>query len=44
MWSNPTDPNALGGKPLPAQQGQKANPEVASIRGGHFTVPVQAQR
>jgi penicillin-binding protein 2 len=44
MWSNPADPNALGGKPLPAQQGQKANPEVASIRAGHFTLPVQAQR
>ena len=44
MWSNPTDPNALGGKPLPALPGQKANLDLASIRAGHFTVPVQAQR
>jgi penicillin-binding protein 2 len=45
LWSNPTDPNALGGKPLPAQSlrpqpGQKANPDLATIRAGHFTVPV----
>jgi penicillin-binding protein 2 len=42
IWSNPADPNAFGGKPLPLQAGQKPNPDIASIRGGHFTVPVQA--
>ena len=41
MWSNPANPNALGGKPLPTQPGQKFNPELATIRGGHFAVPAQ---
>ena len=44
LWSNPADPNALGGKPLPANAGQPADPEMASIRGGHFTVPAQPRR
>ena len=43
LWSNPAAPDALGGKPLPARPGQKTDPELASIRGGHFTVPVQPQ-
>ena len=38
------NPNALGGKPLPSKPGQKPNPELASIRGGHFTLPSQPQR
>jgi penicillin-binding protein 2 len=42
LWSNPVNPNELGGKPLPATAGQAANPELASVRGGHFTVPAQA--
>ena len=41
LWSNPADPNALGGKPLPTQAGQAANPETASIRGGHFVLPAR---
>ena len=41
LWSNPEDPDALGGKPLPTPPGKKPGPEVASIRGGHFSVPVQ---
>ena len=41
LWSNPTAPNSMGGKPLPAKPGQKANSELATIRGGHFTVPSQ---
>ena len=44
LWSNPGDPNSLGGKPLPSKPGQKPNPELASIRGGHFTLPSQPQR
>ncbi len=42
LWSNPAAPDALGGKPLPATAlpGRKSTPELASIRGGHFTVPV----
>ncbi|MFZ0691551.1 MAG: penicillin-binding protein 2 [Acidobacteriaceae bacterium] len=43
LWSNPAAPDSLGGKPLPARPGQKTDPELASIRGGHFTVPVQPQ-
>ncbi len=39
LWSNPADPNALGGKPLPIKPGQKTTAELASIRAGHFTVP-----
>ncbi|HEX3659878.1 MAG TPA: penicillin-binding protein 2 [Acidobacteriaceae bacterium] len=38
LWSNPGNPNELGGKPLPAQAGQPANAEVASIRAGHFVI------
>ena len=41
LWSNPADPNGLGGKPLPTHPGQKTTAELASIRGGHFTVPTQ---
>ncbi|HZZ41188.1 MAG TPA: penicillin-binding protein 2 [Acidobacteriaceae bacterium] len=41
LWSDPANPNELGGKPLPAQAGRPANPELASIRGGHFAVPAQ---
>jgi penicillin-binding protein 2 len=44
LWSNPANPDAMGGKPLPAQMGKPADPEVASIRGGHFTVPAQSAR
>ncbi|MGB9032374.1 MAG: penicillin-binding protein 2 [Acidobacteriaceae bacterium] len=43
LRSNPGDPNSLGGKPLPTQPGQKSNPELASVRGGHFTAPIQPQ-
>jgi penicillin-binding protein 2 len=42
MWSNPADPNSMGGKPPPTKPGQKSNPDLASIRGGHFSVPVQS--
>lgn len=43
LWSNPAAPDSLGGKPLPASAlpGHKSTPELASIRGGHFTVPAQ---
>jgi penicillin-binding protein 2 len=41
LWSNPADPNGMGGKPLPTKSGQKPSPELASIRAGHFTVPVE---
>jgi len=41
VWSNPADPGALGGKPLPVEPGQKASPEVASIRAGRAVVPVR---
>ena len=43
LWSNPAAPDALGGKPVPAAilPGQKNNPELASVRGGHFSVPVK---
>ncbi len=41
LWSNPADPNSMGGKPLPTQPSQKPNPDLATIRGGHFTVPTQ---
>lgn len=43
LWSNPAAPNAFGGKPIPASilPGQKSNPELASIRGGHFSVPAR---
>jgi penicillin-binding protein 2 len=44
MWSNPGNPDAMGGKPLPMKPGQKANPELATIRGGHFSVPVDSAR
>jgi len=40
VWSDPDAPNALGGKPLPPPSGQAPNPQVAAIRGGHFSVPV----
>lgn len=43
VWSNPADPNAFGGNPIPAGSGQPANPEMASIRGGHFTVKLGKQ-
>lgn len=42
LWSDPANPNAMGGKPLPLKPVQKSNPELASVRGGHFTVPVDA--
>ena len=41
LWSDPAAPNALGGKPLPVAPGQKTTPELASIRGGHFSVPAE---
>jgi len=43
LWSNPAAPNALGGKPIPATAlpGHQSNPELASIRGGHFSVPAE---
>jgi penicillin-binding protein 2 len=41
MWSDPANPNGMGGKPLPLKPDQKSNPELASIRAGHFTVPAQ---
>jgi penicillin-binding protein 2 len=41
LWSNPAAPNSMGGKPLPAKPGQQSNPDLATIRGGHFTVPTQ---
>lgn len=40
LWSNPAAPDALGGRPLPHAGGHASDPELASIRGGHFTVPV----
>jgi penicillin-binding protein 2 len=43
LWSNPADPNGMGGKPLPTKPGEKANPALASIRVGRFTVPVEPQ-
>jgi penicillin-binding protein 2 len=42
MWSDPANPNGMGGKPLPLKPDQKSNPELASIRAGHFAVPVTA--
>jgi penicillin-binding protein 2 len=39
LWSDPAAPDALGGKPLAAAPGQAPNAQVASVRGGHFTVP-----
>jgi penicillin-binding protein 2 len=42
LWSDPAHPNELGGKPLPVQAGQAPDPEVASIRGAHFTLPARA--
>jgi penicillin-binding protein 2 len=41
LWSNPVNPDGMGGKPLAAQAGQKASPEVAAIRTGTFSVPVR---
>jgi penicillin-binding protein 2 len=41
LWSNPTDPNSMGGKPLSSKPGQQPNPDLATVRGGHFTVPTQ---
>lgn len=41
LWSNPANPNELGGKPLPGQTAQ-TDPEVASVRGGHFAIPAQS--
>ena len=41
LWSDPAAPDAHGGKPLPASlTGKNPGSEVASIRGGHFSVPV----
>jgi penicillin-binding protein 2 len=41
IWSNPAAPDALGGKPLPAAAtGKKPSGDLASVRGGHFSVPV----
>jgi penicillin-binding protein 2 len=37
LWSNPADPNALGGK-----QVQPNNPSQAAMRGGRFEVPVSS--
>ncbi|MFP5230451.1 MAG: penicillin-binding protein 2 [Acidobacteriota bacterium] len=42
MWSDPANPNSMGGKPLPLKPNQKSNPELASVRAGHFTLPAQA--
>jgi len=41
LWSNPADPNGMGGKPIPPKSGQKPNPDLATIRAGRFTVPTQ---
>lgn len=35
LWSNPANPNAFGGKPLPG-----ANPALSTVRGGHFWLQV----
>jgi penicillin-binding protein 2 len=43
IWSNPDAPDALGGKPLPPSlTGGKPSPEVAAVRGGHFSVKLPA--
>ncbi len=43
LWSNPADPNANGGKPLPTSfTGKNPTAEVADIRAGHFTIPAPA--
>jgi penicillin-binding protein 2 len=42
VWSDPANPNGLGGKPLPTRTGQTADPELASVRGGHFALPAQS--
>ncbi|HTV15998.1 MAG TPA: penicillin-binding protein 2 [Acidobacteriaceae bacterium] len=43
LWSDPAAPDAHGGRPLPASlTGKNPGPEVASIRGGHFSVPVSS--
>jgi penicillin-binding protein 2 len=42
LWSNPANPNANGGKPLPISiTGKNPTAEVADIRAGHFTLPAQ---
>lgn len=46
VWSNPSAPNAFGGKPIPASvlPGQKGSKELASVRGGHFWVKPSKSR
>jgi penicillin-binding protein 2 len=41
LWSDPAAPDAHGGKPIPLQPGQAANPDLANARAGHFSVPVR---
>ena len=36
VWSDPQDPDALGGKPLVTKQGKRKESALASARAGHF--------
>ena len=42
VWSDPSDPDAMGGKPVVAKvaKGAKKNPELDAMRAGHFFVDV----
>ncbi|MGC2160529.1 MAG: penicillin-binding protein 2 [Silvibacterium sp.] len=40
VWSNPEDPNALGGKPLAPKPAKQKDGELASARAGHFYLKV----
>lgn len=40
VWSNPADPDELGGKPLSANAGKGKKSELASARAGHFYVTI----
>jgi penicillin-binding protein 2 len=43
LWSDPVAPDAHGGQPLPVSiTRKKPGSEMASIRGGHFSVPVSS--
>jgi penicillin-binding protein 2 len=46
VWSDPSDPDALGGKPVVAK-GSAKNPDLDAMRAGHFFLkmpPVEAKR
>jgi penicillin-binding protein 2 len=44
IWSDPAAPDAHGGTPLKPVPGQQPDPQLASIRAGHFTVPVKSDK